>query len=772
MGNCMTLPVKRPLEYLDFELEISHGSGQEYPVALLHSPAGEARETMHFPFSNQELEEHLHALEKALLSSGKKPWRKPTREQQSVQSFGQALFDALLVGEVRSCYNVSQGKAREQGKGLRLKLRIQAPELAALPWEFMYDPRQGGHHLCLSRYTLLVRYLEVPQPVSPLNVTTPLRILGMAVSPSDLDQLDLAREQQRMEKAVQELEAKGLVRLTWLAGQTWRDLHQAMQEGPWHVFHFIGHGWFDRKDEEGFVVLADESANAHHLSATELGLLLADHRSLQLVLLNACEGARGDEHDVFSSTAAILVRLGIPAVLAMQYPITDEAAIEFAGSFYRTLANGDPVEAAVSEARKAVSLGVKGTVEWGIPVLHMRSLDGTLFHIQDRLGESEEPIDDVRRRALLYEQGKELEVDDPRGAYSILHDLYEEDPSYRDVTALCADIAFKIGTCRDDSIGWEQRVEWLEKAVGIVPDYEEGHAQELLDDFRHRWAEEILDDDRSTAVTQLEKISPGYTQWQEVYQKLVDVYFRLLAEGIQIRTEQPNTEAEAEARYRLGIQRWGKGDLSGAVDQLTEISTKAQEFQSAQFALVQIYRALGAKSYREERLQNALEWHEKALTMARALREGLSVQGVELALAQVYRVLGDDERRKKHLENALAWYMKAQGLEKSAKIGVTVQEVDVALRTALPPEESTWLRKRLIQYFDEEELRTLCSDLRVDYDSLQGKGKEAKARELVAYLGRRGRIHALIEMCIRLRPHVDWEETTHIPPPERSQIGD
>jgi hypothetical protein len=94
----------------------------------------------------------------------------------------------------------------------------------------------------------------------------------------------------------------------------------------------------------------------------------------------------------------------------------------------------------------------------------------------------------------------------------------------------------------------------------------------------------------------------------------------------------------------------------------------------------------------------------------------------------------------------------------------------VAQRTTLPPEKSTWLRERLIQYFDEEELRTLCSDLGVDYDSLQGKGKEAKARELVAYLGRHGRIHALIEMCIRLRPHVDCEETTHAPPPERSRL--
>ena len=37
-----------------------------------------------------------------------------------------------------------------------------------------------------------------------------------------------------------------------------------------------------------------------------------------VVVLNACEGARGGKRDIFSSTASILVEQGIPAVLAMQ----------------------------------------------------------------------------------------------------------------------------------------------------------------------------------------------------------------------------------------------------------------------------------------------------------------------------------------------------------------------------------------------------------------------------------------------------------------------
>ena len=51
----------------------------------------------------------------------------------------------------------------------------------------------------------------------------------------------------------------------------------------------------------------------------------------------------------------------------------------FARAFYEAVADGLPVDAAVVEARIAVSLAVNNTMEWGTPVLHMRSPDGRIF---------------------------------------------------------------------------------------------------------------------------------------------------------------------------------------------------------------------------------------------------------------------------------------------------------------------------------------------------------------------------------------------------------
>jgi hypothetical protein len=51
----------------------------------------------------------------------------------------------------------------------------------------------------------------------------------------------------------------------------------------------------------------------------------------------------------------------------------------------------------------------------------------------------------------------------------------------------------------------------------------------------------------------------------------------------------------------------------------------------------------------------------------------------------------------------------------------------------------TQLRDQIDQTFNEEEVRSLCSDIGVDYDNLGGRGKAANVRELLAYCQRHNR---------------------------------
>ena len=77
------------------------------------------------------------------------------------------------------------------------------------------------------------------------------------------------------------------------------------------------------------------------------------------------------------------MRRGLPAVVAMQYEISDRAAIEFVQTFYKAVADGLPVDTAVAEARVAMSLALPETLEWGTPVLYMKAQDGRVFTVQD-----------------------------------------------------------------------------------------------------------------------------------------------------------------------------------------------------------------------------------------------------------------------------------------------------------------------------------------------------------------------------------------------------
>ena len=373
------------MDYLDFDVVIEHEAGRDYRVRVVESPEGPAEGMLHFPFSQLQLENKLQKLQIALLSSGRGRRRVRSMEEEAVKELGRALFEALFNGELLRCYDKSRQAAGDQEKGLRIKLRINPSEMAVLPWEYLYDARSDDY-LSYSLQTPIIRNPVSASTINTLPIEGPIRVLGMVASPCDLDWIDSQQERERLDRALQQLQKDGRVELQWLQGQGWRDLQAAMRHGPWHVLHFIGHGGFSSKRGQGTLALVDDEGGARHITAEQVGLLLRDHGSLRLAVLNACEGGRGNASDVFSSTAATLVRRGVPAVIAMQYEITDRAAIEFSNSFYGSLAEGMPVDSSVAEARKAIYIALENTVEWGTPALYMRSREGRLFEIAHQLG--------------------------------------------------------------------------------------------------------------------------------------------------------------------------------------------------------------------------------------------------------------------------------------------------------------------------------------------------------------------------------------------------
>ena len=121
-------------------------------------------------------------------------------------------------------------------------------------------------------------------------------------------------------------------------------------------------------------------------------------------MLNACEGARSDDaSDPFAGTAQSLIQQGLPAVVAMQFEITDDAAIIFARELYAAIADGYPLEAALAEARRAI-LHEGNLTEWATPVLYSRAPDGHLFNLT---GQVRIPEADRRAREEAEQRAQE-----------------------------------------------------------------------------------------------------------------------------------------------------------------------------------------------------------------------------------------------------------------------------------------------------------------------------------------------------------------------------
>jgi hypothetical protein len=352
------------MRYEDFRLQIALGPTTGYVVHAQAPRGGEGREAF-----------------------------VPPKPGQSPEAIGARLFEALFPGKILRLYERSvDALAGDPEAGLRIKLMFDPsdPDLAALqalPWELLRQPGTPDF-LALSRRRPVIRYLEIPRPVYAAPRPQPFRIVVVASNPEHevLGKLDLARELRNLKKAVRSVQ--GLEVVTPEA-PTLAALRKVLRKKDCHALHFMGHGGEISGQSEGVLYFAAGDGRAQPVRGPDLVNKLVDFPSIRLIVLNACESAAMPEMiEPFAGVANSLVLSGVPAVIAMQHPISDEAAIAFSRAFYQSLAAGDPIDAAVAEGRQGVHSRAPAEADWATPILYMRTPTGELFPENDILANS------------------------------------------------------------------------------------------------------------------------------------------------------------------------------------------------------------------------------------------------------------------------------------------------------------------------------------------------------------------------------------------------
>jgi hypothetical protein len=201
----------------------------------------------------------------------------------------------------------------------------------------------------------------------------------MISSPHGYPALDVEQEWSLLMDALAAQQAEGRVIIERLPASM-STLRARLRREAFHVFHFVGHGFYRHDWGDGVLVMEDRHGGAYQVTGEELGGLLNEYDQTRLAVLNACEGARSGASDPFAGMAQSLIQQGLPAVVAMQVEITDDAAVIFAHELYAAIADGLSLEAALAEARGAIRDAGNPT-EWGTPVLYSRASDGRLFEV-------------------------------------------------------------------------------------------------------------------------------------------------------------------------------------------------------------------------------------------------------------------------------------------------------------------------------------------------------------------------------------------------------
>ncbi|MBR8837738.1 MAG: HEAT repeat domain-containing protein, partial [Stigonema ocellatum SAG 48.90 = DSM 106950] len=294
-----------------------------------------------------------------------------------LKRLGNQLYQALFPNQINARFHATMAGAQANEDSVRLRLIFQSPQLAALPWEFLYDV-ETNIFLGNNTQTVLSRYIDVPlQKRDIIAANLPLKVLLVISSPTDLATLDTTGEVTLIQSALKKHIEAGKIELDLIQEATVRNINQKLREKAYNIFHFIGHGVFE--NNKGYIALEDTNKKAKLLDDEGFANFFLGDRSLGLVMLNSCQGAEVSEHQIFAGIAPNLVRREIPAVVAMQYSIRDTTAKLFADEFYRTLALGYPVDAAMQKTRNAISQEVGlDKRDFATPVLYMRAPDGII----------------------------------------------------------------------------------------------------------------------------------------------------------------------------------------------------------------------------------------------------------------------------------------------------------------------------------------------------------------------------------------------------------
>jgi len=475
--------------------------------------------------------------------------------RELAKMFGAALFKALFVGDIEEVYRNFVRNPRDDEHHRRLRLELPH-ELMSIPWELLYDSHyESRMHLAVHRRMALVRSLK-SNPTPADLVIGSLHILFVGASPDDiLPEIDITSEFNNLSDELAPLFRDN--KLTLNKVERRRDTLHAMESwlsesknNPVNVLHILCHGKVNSRT--GALIFEREDGEQKEVTTETLQSFITEHASrIHLVVVNACRGAVAPTDDPFGSVANALLRGGVSAVVAMQFDFYDTVAAEFSSKLYSCLADGDPIDLALTQARHA--LLEKYSLDWAVPVLFMPPLTERTFD------QKEQQKQGIKRQLIMAQRFMK------NGKLSEALKIYEEadrtapdqlSPDDRtnlercqeifEIISNAAELVARATQTDDENIEeeeWEIAKENLEDVISTYPDFK--HSEHDLTELHTNVAGEY-------ALSQARRFNDKH-DWEGIRAVLVELLKEFPEEVLDTKDKLRQLHVQTELKATTSV---------------------------------------------------------------------------------------------------------------------------------------------------------------------------------------------------------------------------
>jgi CHAT domain-containing protein len=279
-----------------------------------------------------------------------------------LQHWGGRLYDELIPHELSYAF-------RSDTRSSNLVMYLD-PASSWIPWELLWD---GDEFLC-RRFRLARLLLKCGSELRAANdrLRGERSGRGSLIVFGDISGLNASNEKAVVEKNLNTIYGDNV----WF--HTARNAADILEElkKDYELCHFIGHGEFQAEcpAKTGW-----RFADGSVLSCRDIEAVSSRATFPLLIFANSCNSARpglADAQAYVTSLYRAFLRQGVPHYIGTILPVPDEAAKDFAQSFYTLLARGLSVGEALGETRRAFAektrLGIWGCyVHYGDPTFRL-----------------------------------------------------------------------------------------------------------------------------------------------------------------------------------------------------------------------------------------------------------------------------------------------------------------------------------------------------------------------------------------------------------------